>query len=88
MNNDFDIIWHRYNLVRNPYFTEPLTIEGSIVPIDTLVGREKEKEEITSSIALGGGTRFLVTGEAGVGKTSLVNYVRAKARKELFFTPI
>ncbi|MBS3149752.1 ATP-binding protein [Candidatus Woesearchaeota archaeon] len=86
--SEFDIIWHRYNLKQNPYFTEPLTIEGSIVPIETLVGRDKEKEDITTNISLGGGTRFLVIGEAGVGKTSLVNFVRARARKNLFFSPI
>ena len=85
---DFEIIWHRYNLKQNPYFTEPLTIGGSLVPIEALVGREKEKQEIISNISLGGGTRFLVIGEAGVGKTSLVNFVRAKSRNKLFFTPI
>lgn len=87
--DDLEIIWHKYNLRSNPYFTEPLKIEGSIIPIEEgLVGREKEKKLIMSNFSLGGGTRFLVLGDAGVGKTSLVNYTRAKARENLFFTPV
>ena len=87
-NFDFEPIWHNYGLRSNLYFTEPLLIEQDH---DTLVklfvGREKEKEAISEIIKLGGGTRFLVIGEAGVGKTSLVNYMRSRTKEVSFFTP-
>jgi Cdc6-like AAA superfamily ATPase len=82
----FNIVWSKYNLRDNPYFQEPLTISDGKIPISSFVGRKKECEEIIKMISLGEG-RFLVTGDAGVGKTTLLNYVRAKARDGNFFSP-
>ncbi len=85
---EFDNNWNKYWLRGNPFFTEPLEIDGSPIPIENLVGRHTEKREITNLIKMGGGTRFIVSGEAGVGKTSLINYIRYKARLENFISPI
>lgn len=82
----FNIVWRKYNLKDNPYFQEPLTISDGKIPISSFVGRKKEIEEIVNMINLGEG-RFLITGDAGVGKTTLLNYVRAKARQGKFFSP-
>ncbi len=84
----FDSVWTTYWLRSSPFFTEPLEIEGGTINISSLVGRDSEKQKITNLIKLGGGTRFLVIGKAGVGKTSLVNYVRNLAKQENFITPI
>lgn len=86
-NLNFDPIYPKYGLRSNPYFIEALMIEGGTVPIETLVGREREKEELHRIVSLGGGHRCMVVGEAGVGKTSLVNYIRAQAKKASYFSP-
>src|SRR3989344_1257518 len=84
---NFEPIFPKYGLKSNPYFIEALLVEGGTIPIETLVGREKEKQELNRLISLGGGQRIMVVGEAGVGKTSLVNYIRAKAKKASYFSP-
>jgi Cdc6-like AAA superfamily ATPase len=80
-------IFPRYGLKCNPYSIEPLLIEGGHLSIETFVGREKEKNELHSIILRGGGQRCMVVGKAGVGKTSLVNYMRAQAKKSAYFSP-
>lgn len=86
--SELNLTWRKYGLVDNPYFHSPLTIEGGAVPITSFVGRNKEKAEIKKIIALGSDVRCLVLGDPGVGKTSLVNFVRNQASEEGFFTPI
>lgn len=82
----FSVVWRKYGLKSNPYFIEPLTVNENNIPISAFIGRQKEIEVLTSMINMGSG-RFLVIGDAGVGKTSLVNFVRAKAMEGQFFTP-
>lgn len=84
---NFEPIYPKYGLRSDPYFIEALMIEGGTVPIETLVGREREKDELHRLISLGGGHRCMVVGEAGVGKTSLVNHIRARAKKASYFSP-
>ncbi len=86
--SELNLTWRKYGLEDNPYFQAPLTIEGGSIPITSFVGRDKEKSEIKKIIALGSDVRCLVLGDPGVGKTSLVNFVRDQASKEGFFTPI
>lgn len=86
--SELNLTWRKYGLADNPYFHSPLTIEGGSVPITSFVGRNKEKAEIKKIIALGSDVRCLVLGDPGVGKTSLVNFVRNQASEERFFTPI
>ncbi len=86
--SELNLTWRKYGLEDNPYFHAPLTIEGGSIPITSFVGRDKEKAKIKKIIALGSDVRCLVLGDPGVGKTSLVNFVRDQASKEGFFTPI
>lgn len=83
-----NLTWRKYGLTDNPYFHSPLTIEGGSIPITSFVGRNKEKAEIKKIVALGSDVRCLILGDPGVGKTSLVNFVRHQASEEGFFTPI
>ncbi|MEW5897407.1 MAG: ATP-binding protein [Nanoarchaeota archaeon] len=85
--SDFNLTWRKYGLKDNPYFNAPLTIEGGTIPITSFIGRKKERQELKRVIEMGSDVRFMVFGEAGVGKTSLVNFVRNEASKEQFFTP-
>lgn len=82
----FSVVWRKYGLKSNPYFIEPLTIAENNIPMSAFIGRQKEIETLTNMINMGSG-RFLIVGDAGVGKTSLANFVRAKAMEGLFFTP-
>lgn len=86
--SEFNLIWRRYNLKSNPYFVTPLSIDDQEISVSSFIGRNKEKEQLKKIIGMGGDVRYLITGEPGVGKTSLLNYIRAEASKQQFFTPI
>ena len=85
--DNFDPIFPKYGLKSDPYFIEPLVIEGGTVNFEAFIGREKESKELHKIISSGGGHRCMVIGEAGVGKTTLVNYVRSQAKKSSYFSP-
>ncbi len=89
MREEISSIWELYGLKANPFSTAPLLLEGGIIPLDTFVGRIQELKRISTLFKIGGGTRMVISGEMGVGKTTFVNYAKNKAIKELnFFTPI
>lgn len=64
----------------------PLAIDGGFIDLSNFVGRDKEREQLKGVISQGA-VRCLVIGDAGVGKTSLVNFIRDKASKNEYFTP-
>ncbi len=85
--SELNIVWRKYNLKDDPYFIRPLEIENERTAISLLfIGREKEKEDILNKMSSGRGS-ILVVGDAGVGKTSFVNYIRSKSREGQFFSP-
>ena len=86
--SEFNLIWRKYGLNDNPFFDAPLTIEGGTLTLSSFIGREEERQSLKRTIEMGGEVRYMVIGEPGVGKTSLVNYVRDEASKHGFFTPI
>lgn len=80
-------IWNIYGLKRNPFTTDAILINEGYLPLDAFVGRANELKIIRTLFRMGDGTRVIVTGETGVGKTTLVNYARAEAIKNnKFFT--
>jgi hypothetical protein len=80
-------IWNMYGLKHNPFSTDPLLIEEGFIPLETFVGRAEELGTLKTLFKMGGGTRIIVTGDTGVGKTSFVNYSRWEAIKtHKFFT--
>jgi DNA-binding transcriptional ArsR family regulator/GTPase SAR1 family protein len=81
-------IWELYGLKENPFSTNPLLVLGGVIPITCFIGREKELERITKQFRSKGGSRTLVVGDFGVGKTSFVNFARYKARERGHFSPI
>ena len=85
--SEFNLTWRRYNLGGNPYFITPLTIDGGVLDFSSFVGREQEKKQIKKIIEQGS-VRSMIVGSAGVGKTSLLNYVRDKASKDQYFTTL
>src|SRR3989338_8323018 len=79
------LVWRRYGLKDNPYTLRPITIGQENLPLSSFVGRTDEVNELISLLSLGSGS-ILVIGDSGVGKTSLVNFVRSKAIKGRFFS--
>ncbi len=85
--DELDNIWELYGLKENPYSTQAILVIGGTVPIDSFVGREEQAIRLKKIIGSKGGSRTLVYGDVGVGKTSFVNVVRAQAYGKGFFTP-
>lgn len=81
-------IWELYGLQRNPFSTSPILVKGGNVPLECFVGREDQMKQLGKILGSKGGSRNLIYGEVGVGKTSFVNVVRHYAIEEGFFTPI
>lgn len=81
-------IWELYGLRANPFSTNPLLVRGGVIPINCFYGRKEEVERIEKLFRSGGGTRMLVVGPPGVGKTTFVNFARAKAMDNKYFTPL
>lgn len=80
-------LWNMYGLKHNPFSTDPLLIDEGFIPLETFVGRTEELTKIKTLFQMGGGTRIIITGDTGVGKTSLVNFARWEAiTKNHFFT--
>lgn len=84
---DLSSIWELYGLKANPFSTNPLLVKGGMIPIECFYGRKEELERIKKMFRSGGGTRILVIGSPGVGKTTFVNFARAKAIENKFFSP-
>ncbi|MEK7112963.1 MAG: ATP-binding protein [Patescibacteria group bacterium] len=59
--------------------------DGGILDFSSFVGRTEEKKQIKKVIEQGS-VRSMIVGSAGVGKTSLLNYVREMASKDQYFT--
>ena len=85
--NNIPKIWELYGVKENPFSTSPLLVKGGIIPLDSFVGRAEEIKRLTKIIGSKGGSRTLVYGDIGVGKTTFVNVVRNNAYENGFFTP-
>ena len=84
---DQSSIWELYGIKTNPFFTDPLLIFSGIIDLKIgFVGREEEVKRLRNIIYNNVGTRILVSGDVGIGKTTFVNYFRAKAQQDKFFT--
>ncbi|MFA4930285.1 MAG: hypothetical protein WC570_00245 [Patescibacteria group bacterium] len=68
--------WQNFGLKSNPYLTDPL-VEGGQLNIDkAFVGRQVEIRTINDQIESLNNLCMIISGDVGVGKTSLVNYVK------------
>ena len=88
IGNDFSNIWELYGMRSNPFSTSPLLVKGGILPIESFSGRKEELERIFKQFRSSGGSRILVVGDVGVGKTTFVNVARHRAIEKGFFSPI
>jgi hypothetical protein len=73
-------LWTAYGLRSSPYFQDPLDpIEGAVHPIRLFVGRREAVERLLTRIASNEGSRGVIEGQAGVGKTTFIQYVKSRA---------
>lgn len=72
--------WNVYNLRGSPFFQETLEqAHGAPHPLELFVGRERELAAMQAVIRSAGSSRQAVAGASGVGKTTLVQSVKAAA---------
>jgi hypothetical protein len=74
-------LWEPYGLKASPFFQEELRSTDAAHPTTLFVGREQEIRRLEQRIASDRATRTIIQGEAGVGKTSLVNRIKANAQE-------
>ena len=81
-------LWNAFNLTGSPFWQDTLEDESPSRPISLFVGRVTELEQLLDVIraSSGGASRQAIAGHAGVGKTTLVKALKARARLDGFMT--
>ena len=72
-------LWKLYNLRSSPYFQTTLHQGPHATPTRLFVGRKRERQQLLSTIGGGRSSRQAVAGRPGLGKTTLVQAVKADA---------
>jgi len=72
-------LWRIYNLRESPYFQETLGSDSHRYPLSLFVGRAAEARRLLTAIGSSASSRQAVGGAPGVGKTTLVQSVKAAA---------
>lgn len=81
--------WNVYNLVRSPFFQQPLESgEQTPRPLSLFVGRENELKRLRGAVHGAGenATVQAIAGAPGVGKTTLVKELKALALEDGYLT--
>ena len=78
---DLPNLWNTCGFRSPPYFQDELQESSNTKPLTLFVGREKEKRLLLATIGSGESSRQAVAGFSGIGKTTLVQAVKAEARK-------
>lgn len=71
-------VWRVFNLKESPFFQETLG-GGTTHPLSLFVGRTAEAEQLLTTIGSGRSSRQAIGGPPGIGKTTLVQSVKADA---------
>lgn len=72
-------LWKLYNLQSSPYFQATLHQGSTATPTSLFVGRKQERQQLLSTIGGSRSSRQAVAGRPGLGKTTLVQAVKADA---------
>ena len=72
-------LWKLYNLQSSPYCQATLHQGSKVTPTSLFVGREQERQQLLSTIGGSRSSGQAVAGRPGLGKTTLVQAVKADA---------
>lgn len=79
---DLPNIWKDFfNLKSSPYFQDPLQKDSSTKSLKLFVGRKKEQKKLLTTIGSSDSSRQAIAGRPGVGKTTLIQFIKNQASK-------
>ena len=73
-------LWSLYNLRSSPYFQATLRADSQATSLRLFVGRQRERQLLLTTIGSSASSRQAVAGRPGIGKTTLVQTVKADAQ--------
>lgn len=73
-------LWGLYNLRSSPFFQATLRADSQATPLRLFVGRKRERQLLLTTIGSSPSSRQAVAGRPGIGKTTLVQTVKADAQ--------
>lgn len=79
-------LWGLYNLRSSPFFQATLRSDSLAMPLSLFVGRQRERQLLLTTIGSSVSSRQAVAGRPGIGKTTLVQTVKADAQAEGYWT--
>jgi hypothetical protein len=79
-------LWGLYNLRSSPFFQATLRADSDATPLRLFVGRQRERQLLLTTIGSSGSSRQAVAGRPGIGKTTLVQTVKADAQAEGYWS--
>jgi hypothetical protein len=79
-------LWGLYNLRTSPFFQATLRADSQATPLRLFVGRQRERQLLLTTIGSSASSRQAVAGRPGIGKTTLVQTVKADAQAEGYWS--
>ena len=79
-------LWGLYNLRSSPFFQATLRADSQTTPLHLFVGRQRERQLLLTTIGSSPSSRQAVAGRPGIGKTTLVQTVKADAQTEGYWS--
>jgi hypothetical protein len=79
-------LWGLYNLRSSPFFQATLQADSQTTPLQLFVGRQRERQLLLTTIGSSASSRQAVAGRPGIGKTTLVQTVKADAQAEGYWS--
>ncbi len=79
-------LWGLYNLRSSPFFQATLRADSQATPLRLFVGRQEERQLLLTTIGSSVSSRQAVAGRPGIGKTTLVQTVKADAQAEGYWS--
>ena len=79
-------LWGLYNLHSSPFFQATLRADSQTTPVHLFVGRQRERQLLLTTIGSSTSSRQAVAGRPGIGKTTLVQTVKADAQAEGYWS--
>jgi len=79
-------LWGLYNLRSSPFFQATLRADSDATPLRLFVGRQRERQLLLTTIGSSASSRQAVAGRPGIGKTTLVQTVKADAQAEGYWS--